>query len=66
LKKAANEVRGMINFKGSHCLNEMGLHAVLLPVRQAGSHRDLEEIMDEIGTNLDYVTRDWGIVKYSL
>ncbi len=54
-----------INFKGSHYPKEVILYAVFFYVRYAVSYRDLEEIMEERGVNVDRATLNRWVVKYS-
>jgi putative transposase len=55
----------MIDFKGSHCPNEVVLYAVFFYVRYAVSNRDLEKILQEHGVHEDDATLNlWG-VRYS-
>jgi putative transposase len=55
----------MIDFKGSHCPNEVVLYAVFFYVRYAVSNRDLEKILQEYGVHEDDATLNlWG-VRYS-
>ncbi|OLP45011.1 hypothetical protein BJF95_05395 [Rhizobium oryziradicis] len=50
----------MVDFKGSHYPKE-----VFFYVRSAVSCRDLEEIMADLGVNLDHATQNRWVVKYS-
>ena len=54
-----------INFKGSHYPKDVILYAVFFYVRYAVSYRDLEEIMEERGVNVDRATLNRWVVKYS-
>ena len=55
----------MIDFKGSHCPNEVVLYAVFFYVCYAVSNRDLEKILQEYGVHEDDATLNlWG-VRYS-
>ncbi|MFK7844039.1 MAG: IS6 family transposase [Rhodothermales bacterium] len=55
----------MIDFKGSHYPKDVVLYAVFFYVRYAVSYRDLEEIMEERGVNVDHATLNRWVVKYS-
>jgi putative transposase len=46
----------MINFSGAHYTKEAILYAVFFYVRYGVSYRDLEEIMDERGVQVDHST----------
>ena len=50
----------MIDFKGSHYPKDVILYAVFFYVRYAVSYRDLEEIMEERGVDVDGVDSGWG------
>lgn len=50
-----------ITFKGVHYPKSVILYAVYLYVRFAVSYRNLEEIMEERGLNIDHATLNrWG------
>jgi len=55
----------MIDFKGSHYPKDVILYAVFFYVRYAVSYRDLEEIMEERGVDVDHATLNRWVVKYS-
>jgi putative transposase len=55
----------MISFKGTHFLKEIILYAVFFYVRYGVSYRDLEEIMEERGVNVDHATLNRWVVNYS-
>lgn len=55
----------MINFKGSQYPKDVILYAVFFYVRYAVSYRDLEEIMEERGVDVDHATLNRWVVKYS-
>jgi len=55
----------MINFKGSQYPKDVILYAVFFYVRYAVSYRDLEEIMEERGVDVDHATVNRWVVKYS-
>jgi putative transposase len=55
----------MIDFKGSHYPKDVVLYAVFFYVRYAVSYRDLEEIMEERGVEVDHATLNLWVVKYS-
>ena len=46
----------MISFKGTHFPKDVILYAVFFYVRYGVSYRDLEEIMEERGVNVDHAT----------
>ena len=54
-----------IDFKGSHYPKNVILYAVFFYVRYAVSYRDLEEIMQERGVDVDHATLNRWVVKYS-
>jgi putative transposase len=54
-----------IDFKGSQYPKDVILHAVFFCVRYAVSYRDFEEIMAERGVQIDHVTLNRWVVKYS-
>jgi putative transposase len=55
----------MINFKGNQYPKGVILYAVFFYVRYAVSYRDLEEIMEERGVEVDHATLNRWVVKYS-
>jgi putative transposase len=55
----------MIDFKGSQYPKDVILYAVFFYVRYAVSYRDLEEIMEERGVEVDHATLNRWVVKYS-
>ena len=55
----------MIEFKGVHYPKAVILHAVFFYVRYAVSYRDLEEILQERGVDVDHATLNRWVVKYS-
>lgn len=55
----------MISFKGGHYPKAVVLYAVFFYVRYAVSYRDLEEIMQERGVNVDHATLNRWVVKYA-
>jgi putative transposase len=55
----------MIDFKGSQHPKDVILYAVFFYVRYAVSYRDLEEIMEERGVEVDHATLNRWVVKYS-
>lgn len=55
----------MIDFKGSHYPKGVILYAVFFYVRYAVSYRNLEEIMEERGVDVDHATLNRWVVKYS-
>jgi putative transposase len=55
----------MISFKGAHFPKEIILYAVFFYVRYGVSYRDLEEIMEERGVNVDHTTLNRWVINYS-
>jgi putative transposase len=55
----------MINFSGAHYPKEAILPAVFFSVRYGVSYRDLEEIMDERGVQVDHSTLNRWVIRYS-
>ena len=55
----------MIDFKGNHYPREVVLHAVFFYLRYAVSYRDLEEILQERGVDVDHATLNRWVVRYS-
>lgn len=55
----------MINFKGSHYPKDVILYAVFFYVRYAISYRDLEEIIEERGVDVDHAMLNRWVVKFS-
>ncbi len=55
----------MINFKGSHYPKEVILYAVFFYVRYAVSYRDLEEILEERGVDVDHATLNRWVIRFS-
>ena len=55
----------MIDFKGSHYPREVVLHAEFFYLRYAVSYRDLEEILQERGVDVDHATLNRWVVRYS-
>jgi putative transposase len=55
----------MIDLKGMHYLKHIILYAVFFYVKYGVSYRDLEEIMQEKGMNIDHATLNRWVVKYS-
>ncbi|WVX51393.1 IS6 family transposase ISPmar1 [Roseobacter fucihabitans] len=56
----------MISFKGAHFPKSVILYAVYFYVRFAVSYRDLEEIMNECGVDVDHATLNRWVEKYSV
>jgi len=54
----------MISFKGVHFPKEVILYAVFFYVRYGVSYRDLEEIMDERGVQVDHATLNRWVINY--
>jgi len=55
----------MISFKGAHFPKEVILYAVFFYVRYGVSYRDLEEIMEERGVQVDHATLNRWVINYS-
>jgi putative transposase len=55
----------MINIKGMHYPKDIILFAVFFYVRYGVSYRDLEDIMQGRGVNVDHATLNRRVVKYS-
>ena len=55
----------MISFKGSQFPKDVVLFAVFFYVRYGVSYRDLEEIMEERGVDVDHATLNRWVVRYS-
>ena len=55
----------MMNLKGMHYPKHIILFAVFFYVRYGVSYRDLENIMQERGVNVDHATLNRWVVKYS-
>jgi transposase-like protein len=55
----------MISFKGVHFPKDVILYAVYFYVRYGVSYRDLEEIMEERGIEVDHATLNRWVVRYS-
>jgi putative transposase len=55
----------MIDFKGDHFPKSVILFAIFFYVRYGVSYRDLEEIMAERGVEIDHVTLNRWVVKFS-
>jgi putative transposase len=55
----------MISFKGAHFPKDVILYAVFFYVRYSVSYRDLEEIMEERGVEVDHATLNRWVIDYS-
>ncbi len=55
----------MISFSGAQFPKEVILFAVFFYVRFGISYRDVEEIMEERGVNVDHATLNRWVIKYS-
>ena len=55
----------MISFKGTHFPKDVILYAVFFYVRYGVSYRDLEEIMEERGVNVDHATLNRWVIRYA-
>jgi putative transposase len=65
LKQASNRVYRMsVDFKGAHYPESVILYAVYFYVRYGVSYRDLEEIMEERGAEVDHATLNRWVVKF--
>jgi putative transposase len=66
LKRASSRVLTVSDdFKGSHYPKSVILYAVFFYVRYGVSYRDLEEIMEERGVDVDHATLNRWVVKFS-
>jgi putative transposase len=55
----------MISFRGAHYPKEAILYAVYFYVRYGVSYRDLEEILEERGVQVDHSTLNRWVIRYS-
>ncbi|WP_420841012.1 hypothetical protein [Bathymodiolus platifrons methanotrophic gill symbiont] len=55
----------MLSFKGTHFQKDVILYAVFFYVRYGVSYRDLEEIMEERGVEVDHATLNRWVIRYS-
>jgi putative transposase len=55
----------LISFKGCHFPKDVIVYAVFFYVRYPVSYRDLEEIMQERGVDIDHATLNRWVVRYS-
>ncbi|WP_230991179.1 IS6 family transposase [Bathymodiolus platifrons methanotrophic gill symbiont] len=55
----------MLSFKGTHFPKDIILYAVFFYVRYGVSYRDLEEIMEERGVEVDHATLNRWVIRYS-
>lgn len=55
----------MIDFKGLHFPKEAILYALFFYLRYPGSYRDLEEIMEERGVDVDNGMLNRWVVKFA-
>ena len=55
----------MISFKGTHFPKDVILYAGFFYVRYGVSYRDLEEIMEERGVNVDHATLNRWVIRYA-
>jgi putative transposase len=55
----------MMDFKGTHFPKDVILFSVFFYLRYAVSYRDLEEIMEERGVNVDHGTLNRWVVKFA-
>jgi putative transposase len=54
----------MVDFKGVHFPKEAILYAVFFHLRYPGSYRDLKEIMEERGVDVDHGTLNRWVVTF--
>jgi putative transposase len=54
-----------VDFKGARYPKNVILYAVYFYVRYGVSYRDLEEIMEERGADVDHATLNRWVVKFS-
>ena len=64
LKASGARGRSMIDFKGVQFPKAIILHSVFFYVRYAVSYRDLEEILQERGVDVDHATLNRWVGKY--
>jgi len=55
----------MVSFKGAQFPKDVILYAVFFYVRYGVSYRDLEEIMEERGVDVDHATLNRWVIRYS-
>ena len=55
----------MVDFKGAHYPKSVVLFAVFFYLRYPVSYRDLEEIMEERGVDVDHATLSRWVIKFS-
>ncbi|WP_221898649.1 IS6 family transposase, partial [Bathymodiolus japonicus methanotrophic gill symbiont] len=55
----------ILSFKGTHFPKDVILYAVFFYVRYGVSYRDLEEIMEERGVEVDHATLNRWVIRYS-
>lgn len=55
----------MVDFKGTHYPKSVVLFAVFFYLRYPVSYRDLEEIMQERGVDVDHATLNRWVIRYS-
>ena len=55
----------MVDFKGAHYPKSVILFAVFFYLRYPVSYRDLEEIMQERGVDVDHATLNRWVIKFS-
>ena len=66
LKQTSSRVYWMsVDFKGAHYPKSVILYAVYFYVRYGVSYRDLEEIIEERGAEVDHATFNRWVVKFS-
>jgi len=55
----------LVSFKGAQFPKDVILYAVFFYVRYGASYRDLEEIMEERGVDVDHATLNRWVIRYS-
>ena len=55
----------LISFSGAQFPKEVMLFAVFFYVRCGASYRDVEELMEDRGVNVDHATLNRWVIKYS-
>jgi putative transposase len=54
----------MIDFKGKHCPKDVILFAIFFYLRYPVSYRDLEEILEERGVDVDHGTLNSSVANF--
>ncbi|GAW86026.1 putative transposase [Bathymodiolus platifrons methanotrophic gill symbiont] len=55
----------MLSFKGTQLPKDVIIYAAFFYVKYGVSYRDLEEIMEEIGVEVDHATLNRWVIRYS-